>query len=89
VNTHISTFSEMSSAKKPIWMRDKVYTWCAPELRYSITTHDDVKVPLKKDLYFETFSRKIPTRFEVEMDELFERLCFGWETGKAVDLVFK
>ena len=60
-----------------------MYTWFAPELRYSIETFETAKVPLKKNLYFETFSRKLPTRFEVEMDELFERICFGWETGKA------
>ncbi|KAG8838088.1 hypothetical protein FRC18_006399 [Serendipita sp. 400] len=55
------------------------YAWCCPRLHYAAETSGTSAFPVKFSVVFEPFSRRLPTRFELDLDELFESLAYGWD----------
>ncbi|KAG8814484.1 hypothetical protein FRC19_001709 [Serendipita sp. 401] len=55
------------------------YAWCCSRLRYVVSTPGPSTFPVNFSVVFEPFSRRLPTRFELDLDELLESLAYGWK----------
>ncbi|KAG8834362.1 hypothetical protein FRC18_002166 [Serendipita sp. 400] len=66
----------------PKWMKtaNSTYAWFVPQLVYTVNWIPASGVPIIYQVTFETFSRRIPTRLELQLDELFENIHYGWDT---------
>ncbi|KAG8756165.1 hypothetical protein FRC14_003306 [Serendipita sp. 396] len=54
------------------------YGWSCTKLQYEVEALGTSKPPAKFTSYFFPFTRRLPTRLELDLDELFESLIYGW-----------
>ncbi|KAG8821847.1 hypothetical protein FRC17_009715 [Serendipita sp. 399] len=54
------------------------YGWATPRLTYEVKTLGDPDVPVDGIFNFYPFQRRLPTRLEIALDELFETLAYSW-----------
>ncbi|KAG8831036.1 hypothetical protein FRC17_003812 [Serendipita sp. 399] len=54
------------------------YGWCTPRLTYEVKTLGDSDVPVDGTFHFYPYQRRLPTRLEIALDQLFEELVYGW-----------
>ncbi|KAG9052685.1 hypothetical protein FS842_009405 [Serendipita sp. 407] len=62
------------------------YAWFCPRLHYKVETlgTPDVAANFTYDFYL--LDRRLPTRLELDLDELLERLAYGWGNSDFMTL---
>ncbi|KAG8822237.1 hypothetical protein FRC17_009610 [Serendipita sp. 399] len=61
------------------------YSWYCPKLVYNVKSSEDSLVFLDQTYEFFPFQRRLPTRFELELDELFERMVYEWKESDSME----
>ncbi|KAG8810485.1 hypothetical protein FRC17_002918 [Serendipita sp. 399] len=63
----------------------QLYSWYCPKLVYNVKSSAGSLVLVDQTYEFFTLQRRLPTRFELELDELFERMVYEWKESDSME----